>query len=65
MFTHCANYKVQCTDTDDDVCWCVAHGEGQLHLVGIEGRNHTLHERLLAGTLWEEGSNTAAINQDG
>ena len=37
-------------DTDDDVRWCVVNGEGQLHLVGIEGRNHTLHEHLLVGT---------------
>jgi len=43
-------------DTEDDVCWHVVHGEGQLHLAGIEGRNHTLHERLLARMLGEEGA---------
>ena len=39
-------------DTEEDVCWSVAHREGQLHLVGIERRHHSLHQSLLAGTLW-------------
>ena len=43
-------------DTKDDVCWRVVHEEGQLHLAGIEGRNHALHQHLLARTLGEEGS---------